>query len=61
MVLKFKCTYDLIYHITEAYKVNPNERNVLKDSASQFCLDGMSDDLGAHGAKNWVFRDLVAY
>ena len=51
IALAFKRAYDLIYHITEAYKLDPNERTVLKDSVSQFCLDGMSDDLKAHGAK----------
>ena len=52
IVISFKYAYDLIYHIIEAYKVAPNEKIILKESVSQFCLDGMLDDLRAHGAKN---------
>ena len=51
IALAFKRAYDLIYHITEEYKVDSNEKAVLKDSVSQYCLDGMSENLRAHGAK----------
>ena len=51
IAMSFKRAYDLIYHITEAYKVDATEQTVLKESVSQYCLDGMSDDLRAHGAK----------
>ena len=51
IAMSFKRVYDLIYHITEEYKVDATEQTVLKESVSQYCLDGMSDDLRAHGAK----------
>ena len=54
--MAFKRAYDLIYHITEEYKVDTNKESILKEPVTQFCLDGMADNVRAYGAKNWVCK-----
>ena len=54
----FSRAYELLYHITQSYKVDAEERKTVNDSISQYCLDNMAPDVKAHGPKKLGVQTL---
>ena len=48
----FSRVYELLYLITQNYKVDGEEKKKVNDSISQFCLGNMAPDVKAHGPKS---------